>query len=50
MTALLAQAPVRVAVINTAPEVSPPLMPAVRSVLEQRFPQSQQFGRFIVRW
>jgi Dolichyl-phosphate-mannose-protein mannosyltransferase len=47
---LLRRAPVRAVVINNEPLVSPRLDPAAVSVLETRFPTSQQVGRFTVRW
>jgi hypothetical protein len=47
---LIREAPVRAAVINTNPEFSRPLDPAVIAVLERRFPSSLSVGRFVVRF
>jgi hypothetical protein len=40
LTGLLARAPIRAAVVNTAPLFSPPLDSAALAVLEQRFPSA----------
>lgn len=50
MEALLARAPVRVVVINTAPRFSPPMDHTVVELLEKRFPLSERVGRFVVRF
>ena len=50
METLLATAPIRAAVINTGSVFSPPLDPAVASLLERRFPSSATIGRFVVRF
>ena len=50
ITALLARAPIRAAVINTAPLFSPALDSAAVGVLEQRFPHEERIGRFVVRY
>ena len=50
MTSLLARAPIRAAVVNTAPLFSPVLEPDALRLLEQRFPSSQRIGRFVVRF
>ena len=47
---LLATKSIRAAVINTGSVFSPSLDPAVVALLERRFPSSQTFGRFIVRF
>ncbi|MEO8484408.1 MAG: hypothetical protein ABI634_19535 [Acidobacteriota bacterium] len=49
-SALLARAPIRAVVINTAPLFSKPFEPAVLALLEQRFPSSRRIGRFVVRF
>lgn len=41
---------VRVAVINNAPLFSPPLTPEMQTVLQRRFPQAIDVGRFTVRF
>ncbi|MGH9383181.1 MAG: hypothetical protein ACRD2N_02665 [Vicinamibacterales bacterium] len=48
--ALLDRSRIRAVVINTAPAVSPPVDASVQAVLERRFTQSKQIGRFVVRW
>jgi len=50
LTDLLARAPIRAAVVNTAPLFSPPLDSAALAVLERRFPSAVRVGRFVVRW
>lgn len=50
MAGLLARAPIRAAVINTAPLFSPRFSPDVLRLLEARFPSSQQVGQFLVRF
>jgi hypothetical protein len=50
MTDLLERGRIRAVVVNTAPLFSPVLAPEVLRLLEQRFPMSQQIGRFVVRF
>jgi hypothetical protein len=50
LTDLLARAPIRAAVVNTAPLFSPPLDSAALAVLERRFPSAVRVGRFVVRF
>jgi hypothetical protein len=50
MAGLLARAPIRAAVINTAPLFSPRFSPDVLRLLEAKFPSSQQVGQFLVRF
>lgn len=50
MTELLRRSPIRAVVINTRPEFSPPLDPAVVAVLERRFPAAVTVGKFVLRF
>ena len=50
MADLLARAPIRTAVINTAPLFSPSFSPGVLRLLESKFPSSQRVGQFVVRF
>jgi hypothetical protein len=50
MAHLLDTAPIRAAVIDTAPLFSRPIDEGARAEIERRFPHVEQIGRFVVRY
>ncbi len=50
ITRLLESKAIKIAVINREPAFSPTLDAGVTAVLEQRFPESTDIGKFRVRW
>jgi hypothetical protein len=50
MAHLLDTAPIRAAVIDTAPLFSRPIGEGARAEIERRFPHAEQIGRFVVRY